>query len=84
MTQERRHSLLRRDLNDLVREPSGKVAEAKAFAVAFKIAMLYIFIKHFDSVLKDAMTLLVFCAAFLAPDLLKKMISMRTPKADKQ
>lgn len=71
---------LRRDLNDLVRGPDGKVAEAKVFAVVFKSAMVYVFLKHTELVIKDWMVLLVFCAAMLAPDLLKKLIAMKTGK----
>jgi hypothetical protein len=71
---------LRDDLNDLVRSPDGKVSEAKAFAVAFKASMLYVFIKHAETILKDWMILAVFVTAMVAPDLLKKIVSMRVPK----
>lgn len=77
MTPERRKASLRRDLNDLVRDPSGRVAEAKVFAVTFKGAMVYVFLKHAELVLKDWMVLAVFVTAMLAPDLLKKVLSMR-------
>lgn len=77
MTPERRKSLLRRDLNDLVRDPSGRVAEAKVFAVVFKGSMVYVFLKHAELILKDWMILAVFVTAMLAPDLLKKVLSMR-------
>jgi len=74
---ERRSSNLRRDLNDLVRGPDGKVAEAKVFVVIFKPAMVYVFLTHAETVLKDWMILTVFVAAFLVPDVLKKVLSMR-------
>lgn len=77
MNTERRSPSIRRDLNDLVRAPDGKVAEAKVFTVIFKPAMLYVFIKHAETILKDWMILVVFVAAFLVPDLLKKVLSMR-------
>lgn len=77
---ERRRATLRRDLNDLVRDPAGKVAEAKVFAVGFKVSMIYVFIKHAEAIIKDWMVLLVFCAALLMPDLLKKIIAMRAGK----
>lgn len=83
MIEERRQAPLRRDLNDLVRDPQGKVSEAKAFAVAFKISMIYVFLKHTEMVIKDWMVLLVFCAAMLAPDLLKKLITMKAGKEEK-
>lgn len=68
---------MRRDLNDLVRGPDGKVAEAKVGAVAFKAAMIYVFLEHAVLVLKDWMVLAVFVTALLAPDLLKKLMSMK-------
>jgi len=81
MTRNRRSPVtLRRDLNDLVRGPDGKVAEAKVFAVGFKASMIYVFLKHTEMVVKDWMVLLVFCTALLAPDLLKKLIAMRAGK----
>lgn len=77
MVPERRTQSLRRDLNDLVRDPSGRVAEAKVFAVVFKASMVYVFLKHAETVLKDWMILGVFVTALLAPDLLKKVLSMK-------
>lgn len=87
MTTERRQANIRRDLNDLVRDPSGRVAEAKVFAVVFKMSMVWVFLKHTEAVLKDWMILAVFVAAMLAPDLLKKVLSMRlggAPAGDKK
>ena len=75
--EEKRTVGLRRDLNDLVRGPDGKVSEAKTFAVAFKTAMIYVFLKQAEQILKDWMVLTVFVAALLMPDLLKKLMAMR-------
>jgi len=75
---EQRSSIFRRDLNDLIRSPDGKVSEAKGFAVAFKMAMLYVFLKYAESILAEWTILALFITAFLAPDLLKKVISMKT------
>lgn len=75
---ERRGSPMRRDLNDLIRSPDGKVSEAKGFAVAFKVAMVYVFLKYTEHVLAEWTILALFITAFLAPDLLKKVISMKT------
>lgn len=77
MTPERRKAILRRDLNDLVRDPHGRVSEAKVFAVLFKSSMVWVFLKHTELILKDWMILAVFVTAMLAPDLLKKILSMR-------
>ena len=68
---------MQRDLNDLVRSPDGKVSEAKGFAVAFKMAMVYVFLQHTEEVLAEWTIFALFITAFLAPDLLKKLISMK-------
>ncbi len=77
MTPDRRKAILRRDLNDLVRDPSGRVSEAKSYAVIFKGAMVWVFLKHTELILKDWMILAVFVTALLAPDVLKKLMAMR-------
>lgn len=77
MNEERREPSVRRDLNDLIRGPDGKVAEAKVFAVIFKSAMIWVLLEHAEKILKDWMILTVFVAALLMPDLLKKLMSMR-------
>lgn len=74
---ELRGSAMRRDLNDLIRSPDGKVSEAKGFAVVFKASMVYVFLKHAEVILKDWMILAVFVTAMIAPDLLKKILSMK-------
>lgn len=79
-----RPASLRRDLNDLVRDPSGKVSEAKTFAVAFKGVFLYAFLIHAEMILRDWMILAVVVCTFIAPDLLKKLLSMRAGVADNE
>lgn len=74
---ERRKATVRRDLNDLVRSPDGKVSEAKGGAVLFKTAMLYIFVQKIDAILADWMILAIFVTTFIAPDLLKKVLSQK-------
>ena len=79
---ERRTPSVRRDMNDLIRDPSGKVAEAKVFAVAGKFALIYVFLHHAETILKDWTLLSVVVVALIAPDLLKKMVSMRLAAKD--
>lgn len=74
---DRRTPSMRRDLNDLIRSPDGKVAEAKGFAVVFKVAMLYVFVNRTEEILAEWTILALFIAAFLAPDLLKKIVAAR-------
>lgn len=77
MTPDRRKAHVRRDLNDLVRDPAGRVAEAKLWSNVFKAGMLYVFLTHTEVILKDWGVLTVFVGAMVAPDVLKKMLSMR-------
>lgn len=79
---EQRTASVRRDLNDLVRDPSGRVAEAKVFAVLFKPFLIWMFLQHAETILKDWGILTVIVVTFVAPDLLKKLISMRSGVAD--
>lgn len=76
---ERRRSPIRREVNALFRAPDGRVSEAKSFAILFKFFMLWAFYTQIVVILKDWLLLLVFVSAFLAPDLLKKVIAMRMP-----
>lgn len=78
-TERRAKNTLRRDLNDLVRSPDGKVSEAKTFVVAFKLAMLYVFLTHTSKILSDWMLLAVFVGTFIFPDLLKKLFAAKFP-----
>lgn len=77
MTTERRKSLLRRDLNDLVRGADGKVSEAKAGILAFKILLFYTFIQQTEFILDHWEIFVIFISIFLAPDLLKRILEFR-------
>lgn len=68
---------IRRDINDLVRDPQGRMSEAKLFAIFFKLLMLDIFWQNAPVILSDWEVLAVFVTSFVAPDLLKKLISSR-------
>jgi len=86
MTEQRKASL-RRDLNDLVRSPDGKVSEAKAYVVAFKGVLLYTFLHNVEVILGGWEILSIFVLAFIAPDALKKILAMKfgaTPTATKE
>lgn len=76
---ERRRSPIRRDINQMFRSPDGRLSEAKIFAVIFKCPLLWVFIYKIDTILHDWSVLLLFICAFLAPDVLKKLIAMRIP-----
>lgn len=81
---DRRQSSLRRDLNDLVRDPvKGAVSEAKVWANAFKAAALYVFLVHAESIVKSWDIMMVFAILMIAPDLFKKWITIRSEGAVK-
>jgi hypothetical protein len=73
----RRRSIMRRDMNDLIRSPDGKVSEAKMNTVLFKAAMLYVFLKYTQLILADWMLLAVFVTTLVAPDLMKKVLAQK-------
>lgn len=77
MIPERRTQHLRRDINDLVRGPDGKVSEAKVYVVAFKGVLLYVFVHRATEILADWTLLMVFVGTFIFPDILKKLISVK-------
>ena len=74
---ERRKATVRRDLNDLIRSPDGKVSEAKGGVVLFKTAMMWAFVTQINTILSDWMILSIFVTTFVAPDLLKKVLSQK-------
>ncbi len=77
MMDERRSPSIRRDVNDMIRGPDGRVAESKFWANIFKGLMCYVFVQNAVEIIKDWMVLAVFVTALLAPELLKKLMTMR-------
>jgi len=76
-TDERRKSPIRRDFNDMVRSPDGRISESKIMSTIFKVLMCYVFVVHADAILKDWMILTVFVFGMIAPDLLKKLMAIK-------
>lgn len=77
MTPERRHQPIRRELNEIIRDPHGRVSEAKTFAVLGKSALLYILLTYPVSILERWDVLAVIVSALIAPDLFKKFLTLR-------
>lgn len=72
-------------LEQLVRDPQGRLSEAKVWSNVYKAGMFYILMTHTEKLLLDWALLGLVLAAGIAPDLLKKMISAKagiseTPK----
>lgn len=76
MTEERK-STLRRNLNDMFMR-NGEMQESKAWANMYKGAGLWILLNYTEKVLADWSILMVLMVVGIAPDLLKKAITMRT------
>ena len=73
----RRTASLRRDLNDLVRTPEGKVAEAKVWSNVGKFIAAWLLIHHTEYIIErwDALTILL--TILVLPDLFKKVLEMK-------
>lgn len=77
MEAERRQSLFRRDLNELVRDPQGKVSAGKVGSIVGQfIAAKYLLVHNGDLINKWE-TLLILLSVLIAPEILKKVITMR-------
>ncbi len=74
---ERRQSSIRREVNELIRDPQGRVSEAKVFSVLGKSALLYVLLANTASIIERWDVLSVIVLALIAPDLLKKLLTMR-------
>ena len=75
MTEERK-STIRRNLNDMFMR-DGEVQESKLWANAYKGAGLWILFSYPEKVLSDWMVLMALMTAGIAPDIWKKIITMR-------
>ncbi len=74
---ERRMSGVRRDLNDLVRDESGKCSPAKVGAMIGQgIAIKYL-LEHWQSVITSWDILTILLSVLIAPDLFKKLLVMK-------
>lgn len=71
-------------LFEMIRDPSGRLSEAKVWANAYKAAGLYVLVAYADKVLTDWMLLSVVLLAGIAPDVLKKVITVRAGAAEKK
>jgi hypothetical protein len=77
VTDDRRHQPIRRDFNALIRDPHGRVSEAKLFAAAGKAALLYVLLTYTPSIIERWDVLAVIVLTLVAPDLLKKFLTLR-------
>lgn len=71
-------------LAELIRDPAGRLSEAKVWANAYKAAGIYVLIAYADKILADWMLLGVLLTAGIAPDVLKKIITVRAGAEKKE
>ena len=78
---EKRHHTIRRDLNDLIRSEDGKVSEAKVWTNAGKCIAAWLLLHHTEYIVErwDALTILLLI--LVAPDLVKKVVTMKYGQA---
>ena len=74
---EKRHSPIRRQFNESFLDPNGRFSLIKTIAIAGQIACLYQFGKHFETLIDKPESLLIVVAFVIAPDMLKKLITMK-------
>lgn len=77
---ERRNSPLRRQFNEAFCDPDGRVSVSKTIAVFSQIAVLFHMGKSFDLLIDKPETLAVILTFLVAPDALKKWLSLRYAK----
>ncbi len=79
MAETPRTQTMRRNLNDLFMR-DGQVQESKLWANVYKGAGLWILVTYSETVLKDWAVLATLLVVGVAPDLLKKIITLKAGK----
>ena len=69
--------ILRRDLNDVVRDVSGKVSAAKVSALVGQSIAAYLLLKHAQAVIERWDALAILLTILVAPDNFRKVINMK-------
>ena len=73
---DQRQSTIRRNLNDMFMR-GGEVQESKFWGNLFKGAGFWLLVTHAETVLKDWAILATLLVVGIAPDLLKKIITLK-------
>ena len=73
----KRKQVLRRQLNDTFCDVHGQFSPAKTIAVFGQITTLYYFGRYFEELISKPESLLIVVSFIIAPDLIKKLISMK-------
>lgn len=74
---EKRKAPLRRQMNEAFCAPDGRLSITKTIAVFAQIAVLYHMGRSFDLLIVNWDSLLVVLTFLIAPDVLKKVITLK-------
>lgn len=77
MTDDRRKSILRRDLNDLVRDQSGHLSPAKVGTLIGQWLAVKLILQHGSEIIANWDSLTVLFGVLIAPELFKKLLNMK-------
>lgn len=79
---ERRGSVLRRDLNDLVRDQGGRLSPTKIGTLVGQWLAVKLIIQHGSEIIANWDSLTVLFCVLIAPELFKKMLNMKYGNSD--
>lgn len=74
---ERRQSILRRDLNDLVRDEAGHLSPSKIGTLVGQWLSVKLILEHGSEIIANWDSLTVLFTILIAPELLKKLMNMK-------
>ena len=74
---DRRESVLRRDINELVRDPRGKVSAGKVGSLIGQFIVAKYLLVHDAELINKWETLTILLSVLVAPELLKKLMTMK-------
>lgn len=74
---EQRKSILRRDLNDLVRDESGRLSPSKVGTLAGQWIAVKLILEHGAVIIANWDSLTVLFSVLIAPELFKKLMHMK-------
>ena len=74
---EKRRSGLRRDLNELVREDSGRLSPTKIGTLLGQWLSIKLILEHGSEIIANWDSLTVLFSVLIAPELFKKLINMK-------
>lgn len=74
---DRRGSVLRRDLNDLVRDDTGHLSPAKIGTLAGQCLSIKLILENGATIIANWDSLMVLFSVLIAPELFKKMLNMK-------